>query len=58
MDLNVFNKPSSKKNISYSMHPYTLLSVLPFTLEDAYDPIMEKALNLQIEIFNLEKLLN
>lgn len=55
MDLKVFDKPSSRKTrIPYSKHPYTHLSVVPFTLDDEYDTIMEKALKPQVEFFQVE----
>jgi hypothetical protein len=41
--------------IPYSKHQYSLLSVVPFSIEDSYDTIMEKALNPIIGPFIREK---
>lgn len=55
MDLSVCKDAKSRlSRAPYSKHDYSLLTVVPFQLEDSYDTIMEKSLNPVVEPFTWE----
>ena len=50
LDLNVFTEASTRKTrIPYTKHQHSLLTVVPFSINDNYDIIMQKASKPQIE---------
>lgn len=50
LDLSVYNTLNSR--VPYSKHQYSLLTVVPFQIDDSYNTIMEKSLNPIVESFN------
>jgi len=54
LDLSVFHDAMVRlSRVPYSKHQYSLLSVVPFSVDDNYDEIMEKALNPHVESFQV-----
>lgn len=55
MDLSVCKDAISRlSRVPYSKHQYSLLTVVPFQIDDSYDTIMEKSLNSVVEPFTRE----
>lgn len=58
LDLSVTKDPTVRlSRVPYSKHQYSLLSVVPFSLEDSYEEIIEKALNVHCRPFEPVKYL-
>lgn len=49
---------SRLSRLPYSKHQLTCLTVVPFTLEDSYDEILEKSLNPSVETFDKKNYLS
>ncbi|MBW4257866.1 hypothetical protein KTG15_09210 [Methanobacterium sp. YSL] len=55
LDLSVLVDPKSRlSRVPYSKHQYTGFAVVPFTIHDSYDVIIEKSLNPVVETFQKE----
>lgn len=55
LDLAVNQDPISRlSRVPYSKHEYSGLTVVPFTVEETYEEIMEKSLHPQVESFKME----
>ena len=55
LDLSVARDASARlSRVPYSKHQITNLTVVPFSVEDSYEDIVEKSLNPQVETFNRE----
>lgn len=54
LDLSVVHDATVRlSRVPYSKHQYSLLSVVPFTVNESYDEIVKKALNPQVESFQV-----
>ena len=59
IDLSVNKDAQSRlSRIPYSKHQYTDLSVVPFTIDDSYDSIIDKSLNPDVRLFRKENYLS
>ena len=59
IDLSVLQDAKSRlSRVPYSKHQYTDLTVVPFTIDDSYDSIIDKSLNPQVESFKKENYLS
>jgi DNA primase catalytic subunit len=55
LDLSVINDAMVRlSRVPYSKHQYSLLSVVPFRVDDSYNEIVERALNPQVESFQVQ----
>ena len=53
MDLSVNKDAISRlSRVPYSKHQYTGLTVVPFSIDDNYEEIIEKSVNPQVESFD------
>jgi len=56
LDLSVLQDAQSRlSRVPYSKHQYTLLTVVPFTIKDNYDTIINKSINPTVKSFKREK---
>lgn len=56
LDLSVLKDAQVRlSRVPYSKHQYTLLNVIPFTIKDSYDTIIQKSINPIVEPFQKKK---